>query len=145
MRSIAVLWTIFWHYVTFTKERKEHSIQDKSYDVPTKKKHRREIFMIMKELSRRMLKAAGTTVVVKGRENLPEKGPVVYMVTHKGHYDSLVVADLLEDASVFIGKEEMRKMPFFNDWFDAMGCIYLARDDVRQSMQAIMQGIQELI
>lgn len=144
IRSIRVLGAISWHYVSLTARRNKYSVEDKEYDKEKKKLYRKEVFLMMKELSNRMIKAADTEVIVQGKENLPKEGPVLYMATHKGQYDSFVLASLLEDTPIFIGKEEMKKMPIFSKWFNAMGCIYLARDDMKQSMQAILEGIKEL-
>lgn len=144
IRGIGVLWAMFFHYVTNAGKRKKYSVQGKDYDVATKKAYRAQIYLVMQDLCRRMLKAAGTTVEVKGKENLPKEGPVVYMVTHKGLYDSPVIASIIDDPVIFIGKEEMKKMPIISKWFDAMDCIYLARDDMKKSLEAILMGIKEL-
>lgn len=143
-RGAWVLWEIFWHYIINSGTRKKYRVDNKELDLETKKEYRKIIYRCMQELSRRMIKAAGTTVEVKGRENLPQNGPVVYIVTHKGLYDTPVFATIVDDPCIFIGKEEVAKMPAMGDWFSATGSIYLARDDMKQSLQAILQGIDEL-
>ncbi|MGL5677551.1 MAG: lysophospholipid acyltransferase family protein [Cellulosilyticaceae bacterium] len=144
LRGIAVLWVMAWHYIKNTFKRHKYSIEGKELDVATKKANRKEIYKMMQDLSNGMIKAAGTTIEIKGKENLPKEGPVVYMATHKGLYDSPIMAHLLDDPIIFIGKEETKKMPIISRWFDAMGCIYLARDDMKKSLQAILEGIKEL-
>lgn len=143
-RGIAVLWAMAWHYIINTPGRRKYSVQGKELDTKTKKEYRAKVFYMAKDLSQRMVKAADATIEVKGRGNLPTEGPVVYMVTHKGLFDCPVMACLLDDPIIFIGKEEMAKMPIINKWFDAMGCIYLVRDDMKKSLQAILEGVQEL-
>ncbi|MGL6174618.1 MAG: lysophospholipid acyltransferase family protein [Cellulosilyticaceae bacterium] len=143
-RGAWVLWEIFWHYIINSGFRKKYRVDNKELDEVTKKEYRAKIYKCMQNLSRKMIKAAGTTVEVKGKENLPKSGPVVYMVTHKGLYDTPVFATIVDDPCIFIGKEEMKKMPVMGDWFSATGSIFLARDDMKQSLQAILDGIKEL-
>lgn len=144
LRGIGVLWAMLWHYIINTGARRKYRVDDKELDVQTKKVYRAEIYKLMQDVSRRMIKAAGTTVEVKGLENLPAKGPVVYMATHKGLYDSPVLASIIDESCIYIGKEEMKKFPIMGDWFNATGSIYLARDDMKQSLKAILDGIGEL-
>ncbi|MEG0386799.1 MAG: lysophospholipid acyltransferase family protein [Niameybacter sp.] len=145
LRGIWVLWTMGFHYLTFTSKRKKYRVDNKALDCATKQAYRAKIYEIMRELSRRMIRAAGTELVIKGKENLPEHGPVVYMANHKGLYDSPIMATLIDkDPAIFIGKDVTKKMPVIGDWFDAMGCIYIVRDDMKQSMKAILDGIDEL-
>lgn len=145
LRGIRVLWSIGFHYVINVFGRQKYRVDNKELDLKTKREYRFRIYRMMQDLSRRMLKSAGATMVVKGEENMPKSGPVVYMATHKGLFDSPVMALLIKNEPViFIGKEETKKMPVFGKWFEAMGCIYLARDDMKKSLQAILQGIDEL-
>lgn len=144
-RGLRVLWTMGFHYVVNTRDRRKYRVDNKELDLETKKEYRRHIFRIMQDLSQKMMDSAGATMVVKGKENLPKKGPVVYMATHKGLFDSPVMALVVEnDFPIFIGKDETKKMPVIGKWFDATGSIYLARDDMKQSLQAILKGIDEL-
>lgn len=145
VRGIRVLWTIGFHYVVNFFNRQKYRVDNKNLDLETKKAYRKRVYKLMQDLSRKMMHAAGATMVVKGRENLPKEGPVVYMATHKGLFDSPVMALVVEnDSPIFIGKEETKKMPIFGTWFDATGSIYLARDDMKKSLQAILKGIDEL-
>lgn len=144
LRNIWMLWTIGFHFIKNFFKREKYRVDNKNLSIQEKKANREKIYRIMQDLSRRMLKAAGTTLEIKGKENLPAEGPVVYMATHKGLFDTPVVAMVIDDPVIFIGKQETKKMPVFGKWFDATGSIYLARDDMRQSLQAILQGIKEL-
>lgn len=145
LRGIWVLWAMGFHFVTNTFNRKRYRVDNKELDRATKQAYRAKIYAMMRELSRRMIRAAGAELVIKGKENLPEHGPVVYMANHKGLFDSPVMATLVEkDTLIFIGKDETKKMPVIGPWFDAMGCIYIVRDDMKQSLKAILDGIDEL-
>lgn len=144
IRSIKVLWAMGWHYVKRSGIRNQNYIGEAALPVSEKKQKRVEIYKCMRELSENMLKAADTQIIIKGEENLPKQGPVVYMGTHKSLFDSPLMAHVIDEPIIFIGKEETKKMPVISKWFDAMGCIYLDRDDMKKQLQAILKGIEEL-
>ncbi|WP_069998916.1 lysophospholipid acyltransferase family protein [Cellulosilyticum sp. I15G10I2] len=139
--SIKVLNTMIINYITSMGERKKYRYGNLKYD---KKVSRAHIYKIVQKLSQDMLKAGGITVEVKGKENLPQKGPVLYVANHKSIFDIVTLVSLIEDPLIFIGKKEVAKMPLVEKWFDALGCIYIDREDLRQSLKAIMMGISEL-
>ncbi|MGL4736722.1 MAG: lysophospholipid acyltransferase family protein [Cellulosilyticaceae bacterium] len=144
IRSIKVLWTMAWHYVKRSSIRNKNYIGEAKLPAHEKKQKRTAVYKCMRELSNNMLKAADTQIIIKGKENLPKEGPVVYMGTHKSLFDSPLMAHLIDEPIIFIGKEETKKMPVISKWFDAMGCIYLDRDDMKKQLQSILQGIEEL-
>lgn len=144
IRSIKVLWTMGWHYVKRSGIRKNNYVGEANLGPADKKQKRTAVYQCMRELSNNMFKAADTEIIIKGKENLPKAGPVVYMGNHKSLFDSPLMAHLIEEPIIFIGKEETKKMPVISKWFDAMGCIYLDRDDMKKQLQAILKGIDEL-
>lgn len=144
IRSIKVLWVMASHYIKRSKIRKEYYVGDENFTAQEKKERRTKVYECMRELSSGMLKAADTEVIITGKENLPKEGPVVYIANHKSLFDSPLMATLVEEPIIFIGKEETKKMPIISKWFGAMGCIYLDRDDMKKQLQAILKGIEEL-
>lgn len=144
IRSIKVLWVMASHYIKRSKIRKKYYVGDENLTAQEKKERRTKVYECMRELSSGMLKAADTEVIITGKENLPKEGPVVYIANHKSLFDSPLMATLVEEPIIFIGKEETKKMPIISKWFDAMGCIYLDRDDMKKQLQAILKGIEEL-
>ena len=98
----------------------------------------------MQQLSRNLLKSTGMDLEVLGKENLPKEGPVLYVATHKSVFDIVILMTLLEEPAIFIGKKEVASMPFVNKWFDALGCIYVDREDMREALKSIMEGIKEI-
>ncbi|OON98218.1 MAG: hypothetical protein ATN36_01235 [Epulopiscium sp. Nele67-Bin005] len=144
LRGLAVIWVIVTHYIFNSIGRQKYRVDNRELDKETKKQYRAKIYRIMKKLCSGMLKASGAEIEVRGKENLPKNGPVVYMVTHKSMFDAPLVAHIVDDPSIFIGKEEIKKIPCISSWFNAIGSIYIARDDMKQSLQVILQGIEEL-
>ncbi len=139
--NIKVLNSMLVHYITTTGKRKKYSYGNSKYD---KRESRQHIYKTLQKLSRSMLKAGEIPVEVRGIENLPQHGPVLYVANHKSIFDIVILTSIIEDPCIYIGKKEVSKMPLVGKWFDALGCIYIDREDIRQSLKAIMEGIGEL-
>ena len=123
------------------RKRKEYGFGNKKYG---EKESRRQVFEMGQKFARNLVKSTGMTLEVLGKENLPKEGPVLYVATHKSVFDIVVLVTLLEEPAIFIGKKEVASMPFVNKWFDALGCIYVDREDMRQALKSIMDGIKEI-
>lgn len=139
--NLKVLATMgYYHLVTTTKRRKYHYKKSEA----TIAENRRELYKAAQVFSSQTVKASGMNLKVLGKENLPEKGPVVYMASHKSVFDILILMKIIDDPCIYIGKKELNSMPIVNAWFEALGCLYIDREDKRQALQCIMKGISEL-
>lgn len=105
---------------------------------------RKKVYELLKYICKRMIKSAKMQIVITGKENLPLKGPVLYVANHKSLFDTVTLVHVIDEPVIFIGKKEVANMPLIGKWFDALGCIYIDREDIRQSLKAIMKGIEEL-
>lgn len=105
---------------------------------------RQKIYERMQLLSRKLVKSTGMDITVIGEENLPSSGPVLYVATHKSVFDIVILVTLIKEPVIFIGKKEIKDMPFVHQWFDSMGCIYMDREDKKNALQSIIKGINEL-
>lgn len=85
----------------------------------------------------------GTTLNVQGLENLPEKGPVVFMGNHQGYADIFAYCAAFKKFQFgFIAKEELSKIPLYGEWIRRIRSVFIERDDARASLQAINKGIE---
>lgn len=95
--------------------------------------------------SRTLLKIAGIQLEVIGKENLSkDHEKVLYVANHQSNFDIPILYSGLEEKLGFIAKKEIKKMPFIGRWMDLMGCIFIDRQDVRQSIKAINQGVKNI-
>ena len=127
--------------ITHSKIRKEYGFGNEKHG---KDESRAEIYKNMQELAKNLVKSTGMELEVRGKENLPKEGPVLYVPTHKSVFDIVILLTIIDDPAIFIGKKEVQKMPYVNKWFNALGCIYIDRDDMRAALKSILQGIDEL-
>ena len=87
----------------------------------------------------------GATITVYGKENLPEKGPVLYVSNHQAAADIVVLCAALDTIQFsFVTKAELAKVPLYGRWIDRVRAIFLERDDPRSSLQSIKNGIEYL-
>lgn len=136
-----VIKDFIWADITHRNIRAEYGFGNKKHD---KMESRQEIYKELQQLSNQLVRSTGMKLIVKGSENLPDTRPVLYIATHKSVFDIVILITILNDPVIFIGKKEVKKMIFVNKWFDALGCIYLDREDKRQALQSIIAGIGEI-
>ncbi|MEN2465237.1 lysophospholipid acyltransferase family protein [Ornithinibacillus sp. JPR2-1] len=104
---------------------------------------REEIFHTPKTVSQKVIKATGTNVLLTGSEKIPD-GPVLYVANHQGLFDILAFLGYLDKPVGFIAKKEINKLPIIRTWMGLLNCVFIDREDRRQSMKAINQGIENL-
>lgn len=139
--SINELLAIFYSDISTIHILRKYRFGNKKYG---KRESREKVYSVLKQIARRMAKAAGMKIKVIGAENLPEKGPVVYIANHKSLFDAITLVSIIDDPCIAIVKREVERMPIISRWIRALGCIYIDREDMRQSLEAILEGIKEL-
>ena len=138
-----IIWfTYFWTYFLFSipklkkaKRLKKEGKTEALEDYLTK---------LSNKWSNTLLKLAGIEVIVKGKENLPKKSNVLFVANHQGNFDIPILLSALNQRVAFIAKKEIKKMPFIGEWMDLVNCIFIDREDVRQSVRAINKGAKQI-
>lgn len=102
------------------------------------------IYQTENSWGRSLVKLTGSTVEVKGRENLPENGHFVLVSNHQGNFDIPILLGYLERPIGFISKIEVKKLPIIRDWMVYMNCVFLDRKDRRQAIKAINEGAENI-
>lgn len=93
--------------------------------------------------ARLMVRATGGKVEISGIENIPERN-VLFVSNHQGYGDIPVILGFLPKLKGVVAKVEMAKTPIMSNWMRRMGCLFLDRSSLRQSMQMILDGIEML-
>lgn len=141
LNNVKMLWTMGSNHLMLSKTRNEYAYGNKKHSV---RKSREEIYKQMQYLCNRMIKAAKMDLQVIGKENLPKEGPVLYVANHKGIFDIVSLVSTIDDPCIYIAKKEVGNMMLINTWFDALGAIYINREDKRETVEKIIQGINEI-
>lgn len=90
----------------------------------------------------RLLRLAGADITVTGLEHIPQ-GPVVFVGNHQGYFDIPLMISQLGRPSPLVAKKEIDKIPLIRLWMRELGCVFLDRNDPRQSMECmrVAQGL----
>lgn len=94
--------------------------------------------------SRTILKLTGSKVKVTGADNIPKETPVVFISNHQSYFDILVFLGYIPGYKSFIAKIETKKVPIFSGWMKELNCVFMDRSNLRQSLESINNGINNL-
>lgn len=86
----------------------------------------------------------GVKLTVNGVENIPKDGSVVFVGNHQSMFDAPVMLAAIPRPSSFIVKEELKKVPVFAGWIEAMNCFFLPRGESRKSLEVIIAAAKLL-
>ncbi|NJP38729.1 lysophospholipid acyltransferase family protein [Alkalicoccus luteus] len=90
-----------------------------------------------------LVRFAGGKVSVHGNDNLPE-GPVLFVAGHQGNFDIPIILSTANRKIGFISKVEVKKIPLIGSWMKLLDCVFIDRNDRRQSVAAIREGAEKL-
>lgn len=120
------------YYFRFPKWDKKGD-EKKRYRLASKKVH--NAFALI-------LKFAGAEVTVDGVENIPKDQAVLYVGNHSSYFDIISLFNAIPGGAGFVAKDSMAKIPLLKRWMLFINCLFLDRDDIRQSMGIIKQAAQ---
>lgn len=84
---------------------------------------------------------SGTTIQVKGQENVPDNTPVLYVANHRSYYDIVTCYTLVKNNTGFVSKKEMEKIPCISRWMRYINCQFLDRENPREGLKTILSCI----
>jgi len=129
-------------YIAFTLSTlKEHKRKIEQYKREGKKEEEREVIAdACHYWSGQIIKHYNTDIDIINPENLPEKGPVVYVCNHQSYADILTMLNIVKHQTGFIAKEELKKIPVFAKWILRIRSLFIIRGDARESLKTIGEG-----
>lgn len=137
MRTI--VWMIyFWTYLlaVYPKGRRiKHLRKIGEYE-----KAEQLLTLVIQKWANRLLRAAGVTIRIRGEENLP-KGPALFASNHQGYFDiPTLITCLGQKQRPIVAKKEIGKIPLLRDWMKSFDCIFMDRNDPRQSLRSLQEA-----
>lgn len=91
-----------------------------------------------------MLWVAGTKQIVIGEENVPKDQAVLYIPNHKSYFDILLLYARMPGLTGFVAKDSLLKAYLLRDWMKKLYCLFLNRDNPREGLKTILQGIENI-
>ncbi len=99
---------------------------------------------VVKNWAGGLLKLSGCRVEVIGEEHIPKDRNVLFVSNHQGNFDIPVLMKCLEKPKGFIAKKEMENFPLISSWMKDINCVFMDRDNPRESIKAIKEGTEIL-
>lgn len=87
---------------------------------------------------------SGTKITVKGQENIPKDRAVLYIGNHRSYFDILVTYTTVPGSCGFVAKKELSRIPLLKNWMELIHCLFLDRSDIKQGLQMILSGCEEI-
>jgi len=109
----------------------------------TKQEAEKYVYKVSSSWGKSVVNAVGIKVEVLGRENIPEEN-CLFVANHQSNLDITVLLANLNRPIGFIAKKEMEKIPIASYWMRQMKCIFMDRQNIRESIKSINQGAEYL-
>lgn len=93
---------------------------------------------------RLITRLAGTNLIVRGRENIPQDTAVLYVGNHRSYFDIVLTLSVFPRVTGYVAKLEMRKWPLLNLWMKNIHCLFLDRDNIKEGLKTILKGAEEV-
>jgi 1-acyl-sn-glycerol-3-phosphate acyltransferase len=91
-----------------------------------------------------IIKLAGCSLTVNGRENIPRKGGVCFVSNHCGYFDIILLLAYCGRPFGFVAKKELLLVPFLNRWIFLLGGLFIDRKNIRKAVRTINKGVQRI-
>lgn len=105
---------------------------------------REQHWKLVKYIDRRAVKGGRINIHVTGQENIPKDDGFIFYPNHQGLFDVLSIIDICDRPFSVVAKKELAGIPFLKQIFSCIGSLFMDRDDVRQSMQVILEVTQRV-
>lgn len=103
-----------------------------------------ERYALLKKIDRRANKGGSITVQPYGLENIPKENGFMFYPNHQGLYDVLAILEVCPVPFSVVAKKEVGNIPFLKQVFACMKAYIMDREDIRQSMQVILNVAKEV-
>lgn len=101
-------------------------------------------YNVIHDMMYKINRAGRVIIEGHGMENLPKEGGYIMYPNHQGLFDTLSLFETHEKPFTFVIKKEMGDVFFVKQIIRLLKAQLMDRDDVRQSMQVIVQMAKEV-
>ena len=103
-----------------------------------------EHYKMLRYITYRANKGGNVIIDVHGQENIPKENGFMFFPNHQGMYDVLAIIDACPKPFSVVAKKEVANIPFLKQIFSCVKAKMMDREDIRQSLQVIMQVAKEV-
>lgn len=87
---------------------------------------------------------SGVRLTVIGEEQIPKDEAVLYIGNHRSYFDIIISYARCPDLTGFVSKNGIAKIPLLSAWMRRLNCLFIDRDDIKQSMKTILSCIDKV-
>ena len=87
---------------------------------------------------------AGIHVTIRGKENIPKDKSVLYIGNHRSIFDIVISYTQVPGCTGYISKKSIGKLPVISIWMKRLYCLFMDRNDMKQSLQVILKSIEQI-
>ena len=101
-------------------------------------------YALLKMIDGRANKGGNITIDAHGTENIPQQNGFIFDPNHQGLYDVLAIIQACPVPFSVVAKQEIGNIPFLKQVFACMKAFVIDREDIKQSMQVIINVTKEV-
>ena len=101
-------------------------------------------YELLKYITHRANKGGNVTIDAYGVENIPDENGFMFFPNHQGLYDLLAILDVCPKPFSVVAKKEIANIQFLKQVFACMKAYMIDRDDIKQSLQVIINVTNEV-
>jgi 1-acyl-sn-glycerol-3-phosphate acyltransferase len=87
---------------------------------------------------------SGVKMEVKGHEHVPKDEAVLYVGNHRSIFDIITTYSICPGLTGYIAKNSVEKIPLLNFFMKRLYCLFIDRDDMKQSLKVILKAIDQV-
>ena len=95
---------------------------------------------LVKPFCKGILILGGIKLTIKGRENIPQEGNVLFVGNHQSMLDIVTMLLAVNRPMGFVAKESLAKIWLIRTWIECIGSVFIARGESRKALQAIINS-----
>ena len=88
--------------------------------------------------------STGSKITIIGKENLPTNKNVCYVCNHQGNFDIPAILGSVNHEIGFVAKSSLIYFPIVGLWMKFMGCIFINRSNIKESIRTINKELQTI-
>ena len=103
-----------------------------------------ERYKLLQQVDHRAIRGGNLIIDAHGVENIPKKNGFMFFPNHQGLYDVLAILDVCPKPFSVVAKKEIANIQFLKQVFACMKAYMIDRDDIKQSLQVIINVTNEV-
>jgi 1-acyl-sn-glycerol-3-phosphate acyltransferase len=92
--------------------------------------------------ARGLVAASGAQVHITGLENLPQNSAVLFVSNHQSNFDVPIILGCIRKPKAYVTKIELSNIPVLSTWMKNIGCVFINRQDIRQSLKVMNEAAE---